>query len=351
MEMNLSLEGLRRGAARLAAKLAGGDLAGLRMFRPEYPPLAVEVGEAGLALAHVERGRRGAAVMRRYRHVELPAGLLDLQFGRVNLTRPAEVGAALLRSLEQEAIDARGVSLVLPDHLARVALIHLGERPAGRDEALELIRWKLRKSVPFRVEDAHIDYQFFPLPGDGGAFLCLATLVPQAVLDQYERLFRDLGLHVGLIDLSTFNLANLALPLLEADGRDAYVLNVTGSFFALLMLREGTPLFYRAKSYAFAEDPSRESRRSLLLRELDGSLAYCRERLGGEPPARLHLRCVDLDLEAVAREVQQRTGTAAEPIDPRRLVEVVPRESGDEAQGRLLQRIAPALGAALGRES
>jgi type IV pilus assembly protein PilM len=351
MDLNLSLEGIRRGAGRLATRLAGGDLSGLRMFRPQYPPLAVEVGETGLALVHVDRGLRGASVLRRYRQMELPEGAMDLQFGRANMTRPAEVGAAMLRYLEQESIEVRNVSLVLPDHLARVALIHLGERPATRHEALELIRWKLRKSVPFKVEEAHIDYQLFASPGDGGAWLCLATLMPQVVLDQYERLFRDLGMHVGLIDLSTFNLANLALPLLARDGRDAYVLNVTGSFFALMVLREGSPLFYRAKSYAFADDPSRESRRSLLLRELDGSLAYCRERLGGEAPSALHLRCVDLDLEAVTREVQERTGVAVEPIDPGRLVKVVPREGGAEAQRRLLQRIAPALGAALGRES
>ena len=27
-----------------------------------------------------------------------------------------------------------------------------------------MIRWKLRKAVPFKVEDAHIDYQMFLRP-------------------------------------------------------------------------------------------------------------------------------------------------------------------------------------------
>jgi hypothetical protein len=182
-------------------------------------------------------------------------------------------------------------------------------------------------------EDAHVDYQIFPIPAGGGACLCLATTILQPVLDQYEKLFRDIGLHLGLIDLSTFNLVNLYVPLLRAEAGDVFVLNVTGSFFALMVLRDGIPLFYRAKSYAFADDASRESRGNLLLRELDGSFAYYRERLGGTAPARLRAR-VDFEIGEVARGVD-RIGLTAEIIDPGRVarspVRLMPRGAGEIA--------------------
>jgi type IV pilus assembly protein PilM len=351
VEVNLSWEEIRRQAARFAGRFGAARLAGLRMFRPHYPPLAVEVGESAWSLVFVDRERREGPVVRRYRQIDIPAGAVDLQFGRPTLVRPAEVGAALLRVLQQESIDASSVSLVLPDHLARVSLLHLGEQPVRRQEAIDLIRWKLRKAVPFKIEDAHVDYQIFPIAAGGGACLCLATTILQPVLDQYERLFRDIGLHLGLIDLSSFNLVNLYVPLLQAEAGDVFVLNVTGSFFALMVLREGIPLFYRAKSYVFADDASRQSRGNLLLRELDGSVAYYRERLGGTAPARVYLRCVDFDAGEVMRGVQERIGVAAETIDPGKVVRIVAREAEAAAQGRLLQRIAPSLGAALGRES
>jgi hypothetical protein len=80
-------------------------------------------------------------------------------------------------------------------------------------------------------------------------------------------------------------------------------------------------------------------------------MAYYRERLLGENPGRFFLRCVDLDFAGVAGRLQERLELAAEPIDPSRVVKIVPRDDDPEAHRRMLQRIAPAVGAALGRES
>ncbi|MEE9127894.1 MAG: hypothetical protein V3U11_12210, partial [Planctomycetota bacterium] len=209
-------------------------------------------------------------------------------------------------------------------------------------------RWKLRKAVPFKVEDAHIDYQMFPSPSDGGSHLCQAVLMLRSVLVSYEDLMTDLGFHVGLLDLSTFNLANLYRPVLERAEEDAFLLNVTGTFFALMILRQGVPIFYRAKTYTFADHA--DSRRATVVREVDSSLAYYRERLGGQLPAQIHLRCVDMDLNALQEELAERLDGSVLPVDPTQFVEVEPRSHDAEEQRDLMQRIAPALGAALGRQ-
>jgi Tfp pilus assembly PilM family ATPase len=213
-----------------------------------------------------------------------------------------------------------------------------------------MIRWKLKKTVPFRVEEAHVDYQLFPSPGEDGSWTCLTTLVQQAVLEQYEVLFRDLDLHLGLIDLSTFTLVNLHLPEIEATEGDALILNVTGAFFALFVLRRGTPIFYRARSYAATNGAGAAALPPQVAREMEPSLAYYRERLGGAERPRILLRCADLEPEDVAGALAERLGLEVSLLDPSRRIEVVPR--GDEAaHRRMLQRIGPALGAALGRDS
>jgi len=351
MDLNLNFETGVQSLRRVVERWREDGLSRLGVFRPTYPPLAVEVGEAGMTLVHVERDRKEGTSVRRYGPVALPPEALRMHSAKPNLSRPADVAVAIQETLAREEIEADGISLVLPDHLGRVSLIHLGERPASRKEALELVRWKLRKTVPFRVEDAHIDYQVFAAPGDGKGFTCLATVVLQSILDQYEELFRALGLHPGLIDLSTFNLANLYRPVLGELEEDAFLLNVTGSFFALMILRQGTPIFYRAKSYAFADDSARDPRQALVTREVGSSLAYYRERLLGVGPARVFLRCTDLDLDGVAGELQERLGVAIEAIDPSQVVKIVPRDADPKAHRRALQQIAPALGAALGREN
>jgi type IV pilus assembly protein PilM len=343
-----SIDLQRISRSQLASLWRGEGLLHWRLFQPRYPPLAVEVGAGCFHLAHLDRTKEKKPVLRRYTRVEVPEGTLNLEFAARNVVRPAEVGVALLAALEKEGIESRGISVVLPDHLARTSLIHMGERPGRRNEILDLIRWKLRKAVPFKVEDAHIDYQMYASPSDGGSHLCQAVLVLRSVLESYEALMSDLGLHAGLLDLSTFNLANLYRSVLGEEQGDSFLLNVTGSFFALLILRGGVPIFYRAKSYTFADHA--DSRRATVVREVDSSLTYYRERLGGELPVQIHLRCIDMSLATLQEELTARIEGSVLPVDPTRVVDVEPREVDPEAQRDLLQRIAPALGAALGRQ-
>lgn len=346
---NLNIGMPRLSLARLASLWRGEGMQDWRIFQPSYPPLAVEVGDGCLHLAYLERtqDKKKKLILRRYCRVDLPEGALRTEFGKRNVLRPAEVGQALLEALERESIETREISLILPDHLARTSLLHMGEKLGRKEEVLEVIRWKLRKAVPFKVEDAHIDYQMFPSPTDGGSHLCHAVLILRPVLDSYEDLMTDLGLHAGLLDLSTFSIANLYRPVLERAEKDAFLLNVTGSFFALLILRQGVPIFYRAKSYAFAGQV--DSRRATVVREVDSSLAYYRERLGGQVPVQIHLRCIDMDLNLLQEELAERVEGSVLPVDPTQVVEVEPRSHDMEEQRDMMQRIAPALGAALGR--
>jgi type IV pilus assembly protein PilM len=347
---NLNIDLQRFSLARMAALWRGEGMLHWKIFQPRYPPLAVEVGEDCLHLAHLERtkDKEKKLILRRYGRVDLPEGSLQPRFGERNVLRPAEVARALLNALERESIETRAISIVLPDHLARTSLLHLGERLGGREEVLDVIKWKLRKAVPFKVEDAHIDYQIFPSPSDGGSHLCQAVLMLRSVLDSYEGVMTDVGFHAGLLDLSTFSLVNLCRPVLERIEEDAFLLNVTGAFFALMILRQGVPIFYRAKSYTFADHA--DSRRAMVVREVDSSLSYYRERLGGKLPAQIHLRCIDIDLNTLQEELAARVDGSVLPVDPTQVVEVEPRSSDAQEQRDLMQRIAPALGAALGRQ-
>ncbi len=348
--MKLNIDSQRSFLEGMASLWRGEGMLNWRIFRPRYPPLAVEVGEGCLHMVYLERtkDKEKKLLLRRYARVDLPEGALQTRFAERNVLQPAAVGRALLDVLQRESIEAREISIVLPDHLARTSLLHMGERPGRREEVLEVIRWKLRKAVPFKVEDAHIDYQMFSSPSDGGSHLCQAVLMLRSVVASYEDLMTDLGFHAGLLDLSTFNLVNLYRPVLERVEQDAFLLNVTGSFFALMILRQGVPIFYRAKTYTFADHA--DSRRATVVREVDSSLTYYRERLGGQLPAQIHLRCIDMDLTTLQEELAERVDGPVLAVDPTLVVEVEPRSNNAEEQRDLMQRIAPALGAALGRQ-
>ena len=75
-------------------------------------------------------------------------------------------GASALESALGD-IDARGeaVTLVVPDAAARVLLLDFDALPSKRQEALPVVRFRLRKMVPFDVEGAAVSYQVMTTEG------------------------------------------------------------------------------------------------------------------------------------------------------------------------------------------
>jgi Tfp pilus assembly PilM family ATPase len=156
------------------------------------------------------------------------------------------------------------------------------------------------------------------------------------------------------VDLSSFALVNLYRGVIDkevpADG-DFMIVNVTGSFFTVMIFRAGRVLFYRCKAFTTDDDASLEGRRRLLRREVQASLVYYQERLNGRELSRLYVRASGLDTQAALSAL---TGdgipVAAELMEVRRALSLSGRinAAGDRAD-ELLQKLAPAIGAAVGR--
>src|SRR5690606_17441085 len=100
-------------------------------------------------------------------------------------------------------------ALVVPDSVARVSLVRFGQTPPERDlEAM--LRWHVRKSVPFRIEDALLTWSPGAVPAGGGAEF-VAVAAQHSVIREYEEACAAAGAHPGIVDLATLNLVNLEL--------------------------------------------------------------------------------------------------------------------------------------------
>ena len=76
-----------------------------------------------------------------------------------NLLDPQAVSAAIRAALGQVQPRLKAVTVVVPDSAVRVFVLDFDTLPAKQDEALPVLRFRLRKSVPFDVEQAGITYQ------------------------------------------------------------------------------------------------------------------------------------------------------------------------------------------------
>lgn len=336
---------------RLPAVNGGGNGAS-GFLDAKLPPVAFDLDQTSMAMVRIGR-RKKERFIASYNVVEVPPDTVEIDFYSVRLKAPEKFAEIVREMVRREGAKLEKVSLLLPDNYARVAILTLDQLPRRRADALELVKWKTKKAVPFKVEEAAID--FMVLPGPGPKVDLLAVLIPRAVVEGFEAAFNALDMHAGLVDLSTLSLLNLYRPVLQREivnGSEYMVANVSVGFVTFVIFRGGQMLFFRSKSFApgGGDDEERAALR-LIRRELQTSLLYYREKLEGRELTMAFLRVVDLNPEAVSAVfTDQPEISSVDWIDPRKVLEVDGRMTGDQGT-RLLQRLAPALGATLGRET
>lgn len=332
---------------RLPSWLGGGGAGPGAAARVSYPPLAMSLDADSFALVRLAKDRKTKVTkLASQQIVEVPPDLMATEVFQLSLRDVPRMTDLVSGALGRSGGRAEKISLVLPDYLARVALLSFEDLPGSRKEMLGMVRWKMKKAVPFRVEESAVDYEV--LPGGGpGNHTVLAVLMPLSIVEEHETFFTRQGIRAGLIDLSTFCIARLYRPVIDLEvpaGGDFMLINATSCFLAAMVFRSGIPIFYRCKTFGFGQEHDAGASLRILHREIQASLLYYQERLEGRNLARVYMALVGHDPDRVAAMFQEApVDQRPDLIDPRRVVAI------DGAAGHdALQRLAPAIGAAIG---
>ena len=136
----------------------------------------------------------------------------------------AMIVSAVRTALEDVYLRTREVTLVVPDAAVRVLLLDFDELPAKAAEALPVVRFRLKKLLPFDADDAAVSYQV--MSTSKGAVQVLAVAMPREVLAEYEGVVREAGFEPGAVLPSTIaalaGLSDGELPVLVVNaGREA----------------------------------------------------------------------------------------------------------------------------------
>lgn len=180
--------------------------------------------------------------------------------------------AQLLRGLSAPVAQA---SLVLPDAWLRLAFVEIGELPRAADAREEVVRWKVKRLVPFRVEDLRLSWTHVaPLPQQTEPRRLLVAFGLEAVLAALEEAFAAHGVWIGRITSASLALLPAVERTLGAAPLGALAVVHDGGY-TLLFTRAGEPLFYRFKG---AEGPLRDG---AVPRDLRLTRAFVSEQLPG----------------------------------------------------------------------
>jgi type IV pilus assembly protein PilM len=232
------------------------------------PQTAVEIAPEG-ALAATIPGDSNTPV---YAFVPLAAGVLVPGVAESNIHAPDAVAEAIRSALGQISPKSRAITLVLPDTTVRVFVLDFDTLPSKSADAVQVLRFRLRKMVPFEVEHAALSYQV--LVQSEASVKVLATIMPGPILAEYEAVVQAAGYEPGAVLPSS--LASLAAldslePILAANmTRQALTTSITSG--------QDLHLF---RTVELPEDPA--ARAAEVQRNIAVAAAYYEDKLLARP--------------------------------------------------------------------
>src|SRR5271170_8134937 len=181
------------------------------------PRLAVEVRAEGFVAARAEDA---TALLTAVARVDVAEGVVAPGLKAGNIADRTAVTTALRKVLDAVAGSGRerlrDVTVVVPDSAVRVLFVDFDQLPSKAGEALPVVRFRLKKLLPFDADDAMVSYQV--MSNEKGAVKLLAVAMPKAVLEEYESVVLAAGYLPGAVLPSTLaalaGLDEVATPVL-----------------------------------------------------------------------------------------------------------------------------------------
>ncbi len=207
------------------------------------PVIACEISSERVIAA---RATRGHEALEAFRSFSLPAGTVTPGLTSANISGTEALQQAISDSLLDIAGRNRDVIAILPDAAVRVVLLDFDALPERPKEAESVVRFRLKKSLPFDVDKAAISYDTQPT---SAGLRVIAAVTVSTVLQEYEAAFRAAGYNPGIVVPSSL----AALGTVDAS-RPTMILKVdSGTITVAIVNREQLLLFRTLENVGHAD--------------------------------------------------------------------------------------------------
>ena len=242
-----------------------------RLVKDPPPEHVFELSEAGIAYA-----RNGETGFQPFE-----PGVLAVSPVADNLLRPDAVKSALARIAPPNGAKRRPATVILPDYAARVSLLDFDSFPSSPEEQLPLVRFRVKKTIPFDIDSAAVSYWAQPASTKAGVKKVdvVAVTVSLEILARYEAVFRSANLYPGEVTTSGLE----ALNLYGASGV-AVIAKLTGNVLTVMAMDDGRLKLFRCLTIeeAIVEGACGADNEEILA-VLNPTFAYIEDELGRKP--------------------------------------------------------------------
>lgn len=168
----------------------------------------------------------------------LPPAALVPSAVETNVINASALKTAMANIVSRLRAHDHDVALILPDPVIRVFVQHFDEFPRSAQEALPMLRWKLKKSIPFEADETVISYMRQPARAEG---VDVVTAVARLrIVREYEALAEGANLYPGVLLSSSL----AAISLLD-DEKATLMARVSGVALTTAIVRGDVLCGYR----------------------------------------------------------------------------------------------------------
>jgi len=169
----------------------------LKSLVEDPPPTYIfELCEAGIA--HARRGKGSPELG----FSPFPAPVLQVSPVKENVFNAELLGAhvASLIPANGNGKKRREAALILPDYCTRIAILDFDSFPKEPNDQLALVRFRMKKTVPFDMDAAAVSFQ--TRKGTGKTTEVLVAAAASEIVSKYEAPFRVAGYQTGFVTTS-----------------------------------------------------------------------------------------------------------------------------------------------------
>ncbi len=271
-----------------------------RWFGNPPPSAAVEISARRVTVAVIAQ-HGSTRVLSGYAGETLPPGAVEPALNAPNIHDLGALTSAIGSALDKLPARPKRIALVLPDSVGKLSLLRFEKIPEKMQDLDQLIRWQVRKSAPFKIEDAQVAWvPGIALPGGGREYV---------------------------------------VTVRAAQSADWLLVHLAADYSTLAVVRGGDVIFFRTRPSERDED---------LADLVHQTAMYHEDRLGGGGFSRVVLAGASSrgaePAERLRRELEARIGTRVQALDFRGAVALRDRIA---AAPELLDSLAPAIGVIL----
>ena len=203
------------------------------------PKLACEIAADRILVGRL--GEDGRSLEACAAHELAPGSVVpDLVEG--NLRQYDAVRTALEEALASVAGRARDVIAIVPDAAVRVVLLEFDTLPTDSEEAAGVVRFRMKKSLPFDIDKARVSYH---AQKTNVGIRVVAAVALSSVVEGYETAFRDAGFSPGVVQpsmLAALGAAEAQAPTLvvKVDARTTSIAILNAEQLQLFRTLENT---------------------------------------------------------------------------------------------------------------